>query len=182
MLGSAKWFSLVLGAALLAVFVGCGVNENLTDEGVFSASKSPFEAIGFFFGGIALAVGGWFVAQAWGRVGIAMIIFGAGGALYMAPATLFENAVADSEHFDSTQGFMGMTHHEVMMKDIDHIAIVTETRSGRRGRKSYDNYMVCHCKDGDQKKIQVDSKVQASAAAYFLHCAQDQGIRVDGLE
>ncbi|EAQ82808.1 hypothetical protein [Blastopirellula marina] len=182
MVGSSKWFSLLLGAALLTAFVGCGVNEHLSDEGVLSASKSPLEAIGYFFGGIALAAGGWFMTQVWARIGIAMIVLGCLGTLYMAPAALFEKAIADSEHFVSSQGFLGMTHHEVMMKDLDHIQFVTETRRSRRGGTSYDHYMVCHCKGGEQKKIQVDSDVQQPAAFHFLQLADENGIRIEGLD
>lgn len=179
---SSKHLSLLVGCVALALFVGCGVNENLSDEGVFTSSKNPLEAIGYFFGGIGLAAAGWFTTQVWMRAGFGMIILGCLGALYMAPAAMFENAVADAEHFVSSQGFMGMTHHEVKTSELDYIEIVTETRHGRRGSVSYDNYMVCHCKGAETKKIQIDGPVQEPAALYYLIHAKDQGIRIVGLE
>lgn len=179
---SSKFLPLLVGCVALALFVGCGVNENLSEDGVFKASKNPLEAIGYFFGGIGLATAGWFTTQVWMRLGFGMIILGCLGALYMAPAAMFENAVADSDHFVSSQGFMGMTHHEVKTSELDYIELVTETRRGRRGSVSYDNYMVCHCKGGETKKIQVDSPVQAPAAVHYLIQAKGQGIRIVGLE
>ncbi|MCC9607307.1 hypothetical protein LOC68_13450 [Blastopirellula sp. JC732] len=177
MLGSSRRLLLALGLLAIAVCVGC--NVHVSDRGeTFSCCNNPLESVGFFFGGLGLAGLGWLSTSFSSRLGFVMIILGAMGVLYMAPASFFESGKVDAEGYRSTSGFLGLSKESVKFDEIESVQLVTEESRGRRGRINYDDYIVCRLKDGAVTKFDYDAKVQHAAGSFFLKACQKKGITV----
>lgn len=180
MLGSSRQIIWMLGLVAVAACVGC--NVQVYDQGEsYSCCNNPLESVGFFFGGLGLAGLGWMCMSFSSRLGFLMIIAGAMGTLYFAPASFFESGKVNAEGYQSTSGFLGLWKEDVKFDNIESISLVTEESRGRRGRINYDDYIVCRLKDGGVKKFDYDAKVQHTAGSHFLKVCQEKGIAVADL-
>jgi hypothetical protein len=141
-------------AAVVLLQTGC------VHEAVNGSAKTYtyqlYVPILLFFGGIAAAVGGFFLRQ--NRFGWVMMIGGPIAALGFAPSMFMERITVDDQHFTVRGGFA----------ELQMVNITKEVTTGRRGRKNVSYYLLCNNKNGTSAKVPVNNDIAEAAAAAIL--------------
>ena len=163
-------------AFLLLFFSGC-VNEEIEGDRHTFTYELWLPAL-VLVGGIVAGVAGFFLREATGRLGWALLIGGPIAAIFFAPSLFLERAVVDDSMFSNQSGIWGLTAGtEVQLDEIKSIRITSkEVRSRRRRSTNY--YLVCTTNDGSDVTIPVNNKVSETAGAYLLRQAAGRGIPV----
>jgi hypothetical protein len=159
-----RWLCFVLAAVVL-LQTGC------VHEAVNGSAKTYtyqlYVPILLFFGGIAAAVGGFFLRQ--NRFGWVMMIGGPIAAIGFAPSMFMERITVDDQHFTVRGGIWGMTNvHDIRFAELQMVNITKEVTTGRRGRKNVSYYLLCNNKNGTSAKVPVNNDIAEAAAAAIL--------------
>ncbi|MCC9607308.1 hypothetical protein LOC68_13445 [Blastopirellula sp. JC732] len=165
------------GIAVCCLLVGCGVQSNVNGD-VHSYSHDPKGIAAAIIGGIALTVGGWYVAPYSRQLRFAMMLAGIVIALLIAPAILFEKGTVSKDAFTYQGGFLGTSGASVKLDDLNAISIETTIHT-RNGKDSYSDEIVCINNDGTEASFYFNNAVQQAACFDFLRNAKARGIIID---
>jgi hypothetical protein len=131
-------------------------------------------------GGLIAAPVGW-LWRSKNNYGWVLLIGGPLAAAVFAPGLMADRVTVDDEHFTLRTGFwFAPTRHDIRFADVSRIDITSETRSGRRGRRTTSYYLVCHKTTGDSEKVPVGNLMEY-AVGDILATADERGIPVQDM-
>ncbi|BBO36572.1 hypothetical protein [Lacipirellula parvula] len=178
MLLARSGWRLPLLLAAVALSTGC-VRE--TTEGTAHVFQNElWVPIVTFLGGVAAAVGGWFVKAHSDRFGWTMIILGPIAALGLAPALFLDRVAIDDSGMSAKVGIWVFSAPlEVKYDNLAQVRLIKEETTGRRGRKNVNYSMLCEKKSGGEPtKVPLGNHVIEAAAPAFLEAVQQRGIPI----
>ncbi|MFK7820508.1 MAG: hypothetical protein AB8G99_17440 [Planctomycetaceae bacterium] len=117
-----------------------------------------------FLGGLFAVPVGWKVRKKIRKLSVCMILAGLIACIAIAPSLYCDKATVDEDQFSLRTGLWGKTSsHQVRYDTLSQVRFVTETKRGRRGRKSTSDFLVCEKKDGTVVKIPASSTLSKAA-------------------
>lgn len=132
--------------------------------------------LSLFFGGVAGAVGGWFLRKKTDRVAWAMIIGGT-LAVLASPATYLDRVIVSDSAMNVRVGLWVFSDPiEVEYENLRDVRLIVEESRGRRGRKNHSYFLMCSQKDGETVKIPVNNDVAEAAVQLFVDRISELGI------
>lgn len=165
-----------MAVLLLATTTGC-VQETVKEEATYYNYELWLPAM-LFFGGLALAVGGYFLRSWASQFAWVLMIGGPVAALGFAPSLYLDEAKLTKEGLSHRGGIWGLTASEdVKYDDIRDIHLELEITTGRRGRKNENYYIYCET-SGGQVKLSLNNDVIEMASEKFLQTAAEKGIPI----
>jgi hypothetical protein len=169
-------WAVAVGLILLSAS-GCVRESSNQEERVFQYEL--WVPLCVLIAGIAAGAAGFFLRKHNAKLGWVMIIMGPLAALGFAPSMYFERTTISKDAFDVRTGIWGQTViPTVRFADLTGIRITSETRRGRRGRKTTSFYYVCEKKSGGSEKVGINNAVVQAAAPIILKEAMERGIPV----
>jgi hypothetical protein len=150
---------LMMFALLLVTSLGC-VDES-TDGAAKVFSYELWVPITIMAGGLVAAVAGWFLRDALGRFGWALLIGGPIAAIFFGPSMLLDRVVVGEERFSMRSGIWGMTAvHAFDYENVSSVQITKETSGGRRRKTTY--YLNVNEKNNESSKVPLNTISEAA--------------------
>jgi hypothetical protein len=133
-----------------------------------------------FLGLGGLLLGGLLLLRRTFRGGLVALVLGLIG-LAVGTNMFFDKAVVDDTHFELRTGFwFAPTRHSVNFADVTSVQGVTEEKTGRRGRKSTNYYLVFVRKSGTSEKVPLGDLMRHGPTDQIVSVLTKKGIPVTG--
>jgi hypothetical protein len=130
-------------------------------------------------GGMAAGVAGWFLRSVTNRLGWGLLIAGPILAILFGPSLFMDRASIDSKSLSIRTGIWGMTAtHEVNLDKLKQVRLVSEEKTGRRGRKRTEYFMLCELTDGTSAKVPVNNSISEAVAPHFLDLVASRNLPI----
>lgn len=172
-----RWFALAVLLLLVCSATGC-INEKVSESSV-SYSFEWWVPVATFAVGLVLLPAGWVLRKT--RFGWIMLVGGPLLLFVFGPGTVTDQVTVDAKHFTLHTGFwFSPTQFDVAFDDIQRIDITSETRRGRRGRKTTSYFLDCHKKDGAMEHVPIGTLMEEAVDA-ILAVADERQIPIADL-
>lgn len=130
-----------------------------------------------FFGGIAAAVGGWFLREKSSRFGWAMIIGGALSTIMFSPSLLRERSIVRADSLSNRSGIWGLTSvHDVGFDDVRQVRLTSRVTRGRRGRERTSYYLIFERNSEGAVEVPVNNDVTRASLPHILGRLSERNI------
>lgn len=157
-----RWFVFAMLLLLVGSLAGC-IDEKVS-EGSVKYTFSWWVPVVTFVGGLVLLPAGWALRKT--RFGWMMLVAGPLLLVVFGPGTVTDHVTVNDDQFTLHTGFwFSPTHFDVRFDDIQRIELTSETRRGRRGRKTTSYFIDCHNKSGGMDHVPIGTLMEEAVVA-----------------